>query len=305
MVVLDDKTLRASLPLAEAVEACAEAFRAQAAGDVLEGPATVTHAGAGLRVLTGTALQRAAVATWIGLRPAGAGTAHDTAVLVDAAEGRGQVALHGYDVAVLGAAATAGAAVDLLARADAGLVALFGTGRLAAALLEAVCSVRPVTQVRVVGRDPARTTAFVARVRAQAWIRDATVLAAQDPHLATRGAELVLTATRAEGPVLPADEVAPGACLVAAGTAGAWAGEVPRAVVERSLVVTDNVEAVRQWAGAPPPGWRPASGGGATALADAYRGCPRPAGGTTLVGLVGNPVAALVLCRLAAARASG
>ncbi|MDR7532837.1 MAG: hypothetical protein QN162_05785 [Armatimonadota bacterium] len=302
--MLDGATLPARLPVAEAVSACAAALRALATGAVVEGATTVADLGPGRRVLGGTAAWEGDVVVWTALRPAAraAGRAYDTAVLIDAA-GVGRLVLHGYEVAVLGAAAAAGAAVDLLAPRAAGLVALVGTGGLAAALLEAVCAVRPVTQVRVVGRNAGRAAAFAARTRAQAWVRGATVLPARDAGLATRGAEIILMATASEEPVVPAEEVAAGACLVAAGTGGGWAAEVPPALVERSVVVSDNVHAARRWSDGPSMrGHARWTGTCLVALADASGGCPRPAGAVTLVVLVGAPVTALALCRLAAGR---
>lgn len=73
--------------------------------------------------------------------------------------------LDGTYLTQLRTGAVQGAATDLLARKDASIGALIGTGGQAASQLEAMLAVRNLSEVRVCGLDFERTTAFVDRMR--------------------------------------------------------------------------------------------------------------------------------------------
>jgi ornithine cyclodeaminase len=147
--------------------------------------------------------------------------------------------IEGASLTALRTGAASGLATLLLSRREAQICALFGTGVQAKTQLEAVCTVRGITQVRVVGRDPARTDDFVAWARAQPWIAGATVVAAP-PALAVRGADVIVTATTSPTPVVPAEEVGPGAHLNVIGAYTPKTREVDGRLLGRATVVVDS-----------------------------------------------------------------
>jgi len=172
-----------------------------------------------------------------------------TVLLLDAQTGEPAALIEGASLTALRTGAAGGLAADLLALPDAGIVALFGAGVQGRAQLEAVCAVRPVTQVRVMDRQPAHAEAFVRWAREQPWLQDATVLAVTDPALAVRGAEIVITATTSRDPVFPADEVGPGAHVTAVGAYTPDAREVPGELVARAAIFVDSRAAALAEAG--------------------------------------------------------
>lgn len=161
-------------------------------------------------------------------------------LLFDPVDGRPLAILEGASLTALRTGAASGVATDLLALPDASIVALFGVGVQARTQLEAVCAVRPVTQIRVVGRDPDRVQAFAAWAREQAWIHGGTVLVAPDPEVAVRGADIVVTATTSPTPVFPGRAVGPGAHINAVGAFQPESRELDSDVIGRSAVFVDS-----------------------------------------------------------------
>jgi ornithine cyclodeaminase len=172
-----------------------------------------------------------------------------TVLLLDAQTGEPAALIEGSSLTALRTGAAGGLAADLFALPDAGIVALFGAGVQGRAQLEAVCTVRRVTQVRVVDRQVARAEALVRWAREQPWLGGATVLAVTDPALAVRGAEIIITATTSAEPVFPAAEVGPGAHVTAVGAYTPTTREVPGELVARSAVFVDSRAAALAEAG--------------------------------------------------------
>jgi alanine dehydrogenase len=116
-----------------------------------------------------------------------------------------------YSLHALRTAAPTGVATRWLARADAHRVGVVGTGRQARGQLAAVASVRPVSEVRAYGRDAARLAAFCAELEPLLACPVVPPASAED---AVRDADVVVTATNTDRPVLDADWLAPGALVV-------------------------------------------------------------------------------------------
>jgi ornithine cyclodeaminase/alanine dehydrogenase-like protein (mu-crystallin family) len=98
--------------------------------------------------------------------------------------------------------------------------------------------------VRVVGRSPERLQSFCERLREQGWNVTAT-----DAGTAVRGADIVVTATTAEGPVFDDADVAPGTHINAIGSYRPERAEVPAATVARAVVVVETRETAWHEAG--------------------------------------------------------
>jgi alanine dehydrogenase len=88
--------------------------------------------------------------------------------------------------------ATSGVATKQLAREDSTMVGLIGSGLEAETNLRAVCSVRPITHVKVYSRNPERRAAFAARLSGSTGI---TVVPAATPQEAVAGVDIVVVAT--------------------------------------------------------------------------------------------------------------
>lgn len=122
-----------------------------------------------------------------------------------------------------------------------------GTGWQAETQLEAICLARPLVEVRVFGRDPARRAAFVARMASRVRTRLVPVDSAER---AVRGADVVVTITSANAPVLEGAWLAPGAHVNAGGVNWAHKRELDEAAVRRAArIVVDDLETAKLEAG--------------------------------------------------------
>lgn len=149
---------------------------------------------------------------------------------------------NGYLTAVRTAAAGAVAARHL-ARPDATSVAIFGAGEQARLQLAALKLVRPITRATVWARDPQRAATMAAEMAAQLVI---DVAAAPDPQAACRGADIIVTTTPAERPILRADWIAPGQHITAMGSDADHKNEIDPRIVVRATYVADSVAQTRR-----------------------------------------------------------
>lgn len=155
-------------------------------------------------------------------------------IVVLSPEGRLEALVDAAAVTSRRTAAIAAFATDVLARPDASVLALFGTGALAADHVEAIDVVRPLRSIRVVGRSPQRSRAFVQRLRDRGW--DATL---ETPEAALAGADLVTTVTTATTPVFAHGSIQPGTHINAMGSYRPTRREIPGETVARARVVVE------------------------------------------------------------------
>ena len=130
--------------------------------------------------------------------------------------------------------AASGLATRLMARPDASVAAIIGTGWQARTQLEAVCRVRPIKRARAVGRNPEHTQKFCTEMSALLGI---PVEAAADVASAVRGAHVVTTMTSANEPLLFGSMLDPGTHVNAAGSNRATSAEIDPDVVKRAGIV--------------------------------------------------------------------
>jgi ornithine cyclodeaminase len=133
--------------------------------------------------------------------------------------------------------------VDLIAPAATPRLVVFGTGPQAYGHVHALRAVRPVTSVGVVGRNPAGTAAFVARLRA-----DGVEAEAVRPD-AVGDADLVACCTTARAPIFDGRRLSDAAVVVACGSHEPDAREVDAETVRGCGVVVESVSAATREAG--------------------------------------------------------
>jgi alanine dehydrogenase len=135
-------------------------------------------------------------------------------------------------------AATAGVGTKFLAREDAEVMALIGTGKQAMAQAQAVAAVRPIREVRVFGRDAARLALFVAKAAQTLGVE---VTAHRSLRTAMTGADVVTTITRASEPFVTAELLAEGMHINAVGAIVAGRAELEGPAVGRcDVIVADS-----------------------------------------------------------------
>jgi ornithine cyclodeaminase/alanine dehydrogenase-like protein (mu-crystallin family) len=139
-----------------------------------------------------------------------------------------------------------GLATRLLARADAKVLAILGSGVQAMTHLEAMRCVRPFSEIRVWSRREDSAKAFAKRARARF---NCEVRVAHNAEAAVRDANVVCTTTAAHEPVLRGEWLAPGSHMNAVGSSLASARELDSEAVRRSRLYVDRRESVLAEAG--------------------------------------------------------
>jgi len=143
--------------------------------------------------------------------------------------------------------AASGVATKYLARKEARVAAIIGTGGQARTQLEAVAAVRKLESARAYGRDADKREKFCKEMSERLGI---PVLPAASAGEAARGADIVSTATTASQPVLSGAELTPGVHINAIGANHANKRELDdEAVASADVIVVDSVEQSRQEAG--------------------------------------------------------
>jgi len=139
-------------------------------------------------------------------------------------------------------AATA-VAVKALGLPASATVALVGTGWQAATQALALSHVLEIKELRVYSRNPERRAAFAEEQHEQLGIKTVDAATAE---AAVRGADIVVTCTTSQTPVIEADWVEPHAMIAAIGSNFRHRVELPVELVERAqTVVVDQLGAAQ------------------------------------------------------------
>jgi alanine dehydrogenase len=136
--------------------------------------------------------------------------------------------------------AATGVATKIMARQDARIAAMIGSGFQAQTQLEAVALSRKLESVRVYSRDAERRETFAKEMTAKIGVRVTAVASAEE---AVRGADIVTTMTSSPKPVLMGKWLERGAHVNAAGVNFAEKAEIDAEAVGRAdLITADSVE---------------------------------------------------------------
>ena len=165
-------------------------------------------------------------------------THHATILLFEPGTGEPLVAMDGRLITEVRTAAVSAVATDQLAKPDASVLAIIGSGVQARSHLEALRFVRDFREVRV--WSPRRAAAFA---------REHGVDAAASAQEAVRGADVVVTATTSQTPVLFGEWLSPGTHVNAVGAARPDWRELDDGVLRRAKVYVDSREAAQKESG--------------------------------------------------------
>ncbi|GLS90203.1 ornithine cyclodeaminase [Psychromonas marina] len=157
-----------------------------------------------------------------------------TIFLLDPATGHLDAVIEGSTVNAYRTAAADAVAVSQLAREDARCLTILGTGHQAFYECIAVCLVRDIHTVLVVGRNDDKAQALVNKL-ADAGIH-AQVKAAEQ---ACRAADIIITATTASEPLFSADWVKAGTHISAMGADSKGKQELPTALFDHADLFCD------------------------------------------------------------------
>ena len=252
MLILNETEIRSLVDAAAARTVVADAFRALHRGEAtLPPPVSV-----GFRSPNGLAHIKAGhlhrdtvwtvkVATDFETSDGGSMTHDGVMLVISAVDGALACVLldNGY-LTNLRTGAAGAVAADLLARDDAATAAIVGAGNQARFQLEALLQVRPIASVRVAARNRARAQEFVSEVEERWRLRAQLCETVEE---AVRGADVVVTTTASEAPLLQAAWLENGVHVTAVGSDEPTKQELATDVLARADVVAvdDQSQAAR------------------------------------------------------------
>ena len=151
--------------------------------------------------------------------------------LYDADSGKLLCYLQANRLGQLRTGATTGVAVKHLAKTGAAKIGIIGTGGQAPTQLQAVASVRNVSEVKAFSRNAERRGEFAARMSDSLGV---PVTATDSNEEAVRGCDVVIGIAATMTPVIEGEWLDPGVTIIGAGPTTWRAGEVDEAALTRA-----------------------------------------------------------------------
>jgi ornithine cyclodeaminase len=144
-------------------------------------------------------------------------------------------------VTALRTAAASGLATDLLARGDAQICAIIGSGIQAESHAAAMLSVRKLSTLRIFSRTPSKVTPLVKRLQQRYKYDFPNLVIEASPSIeaAVKDADIICTVTASASPILFDSMVKVGAHINAVGSHGKEKREIDGALMKRSSVWAD------------------------------------------------------------------
>lgn len=141
--------------------------------------------------------------------------------------------------------AAGGVAAKWLARPDAKVAGVFGSGWQAQSQIEALVAVRPIERVKVWSRNAEKLAKFCAKMGERLAIEVVPATSADD---AVKGSDIVVTITTSATPVFSGDAVGPGVHINAAGSNSLLRQEIDEATVRKCdpVVVDSRASALKE-----------------------------------------------------------
>jgi alanine dehydrogenase len=243
---INEAEVRSVLTMAMALDAVEESLRKQARGEVVvqprrrfELPKGFYHYMAAADYAGGFVAEKQY--TYV------AGKIRFLVLLYEMATGDLVAQIEADHMGQLRTGAASGVATQFMARRDARIAAIIGTGGQARTQLEAIARVRNLELARAYGRDVARREKFCSDMAERLKI---PVYAAGSAAQAIEGADIVCTATTASHPVVTGSDITAGMHINAIGVNHAHKQELDEAAVGRAdIIAVDSTEQSRQEAG--------------------------------------------------------
>lgn len=160
-------------------------------------------------------------------------------LLYDAADGSLKAMIDGTNITAIRTAAVSAVATHQLARNDAEILSLLGTGVQARTHLEAMLLVRSIRQVNVWSRNIEKAKRFKEEMEQNLAIQ---INIYEEVEHAVKDADIICTVTASTVPILNEKWVKDGAHINAVGACRATDRELDSELVKKSLFYVDRVE---------------------------------------------------------------
>ena len=254
VLIINQSEVRQLLPMAECIDVMADALKALARGEAILPLRPVLwlpeKVGAFALMPGYLGSIQAMGLKAVSVFPGNHGTEYDSHIgavlLYETVHGQLLAIVDASAITAIRTAAVSGLATRLLAREDAGELALLGSGVQAKAHLAAMLAVRPIRRVRVWSRNGEHSQYFAERASRRHDIRVDPMTTVQD---AVDGADIICTTTAATEPILRGEWIALGAHVNAVGSSVPFARELDTAAVVGSRLYVDRRESTINEAG--------------------------------------------------------
>jgi thiomorpholine-carboxylate dehydrogenase len=163
-----------------------------------------------------------------------------TIQLFDSATGAALAVMDGRLITEMRTAAVSAIATDFLAPAGARVLTILGSGVQAKSHLDALRRVRRFEEIRVWSRTPEHARRFA---------KENDVISIDSPEEAVREADVVVTVTNADEPVLCGRWLSPHAYVNAVGAVGPERRELDKEVMRGACVIVESREAASRESG--------------------------------------------------------
>jgi ornithine cyclodeaminase len=251
--ILSTEDIRQALPMSRAIEAMRSAFGQLSANKADMPLRTRLQTDKGLLLFMPAFLRQSReigfklVSIWSDNWAKGLPAVSSIATAIDPDTGEPKALINGEMLTAIRTGAGGGLATDLLARPDASIVAIFGSGVQARIQLEAACTVRQIKEVRIFGRTTSSVEKFAAEVLS--WPNALRVTIADSRQEAVMGADIIIAATTSEKPVFSGRDLSLGTHVTGVGSYAPHMQEVDEETIRRAKIVVDSLQACLAEAG--------------------------------------------------------
>ena len=256
MLILSADDVRRALPMHEAIEAMKRAYASLSEGTAVvplrtrlpipDSEALSLFMPAFVNSQEERALAIKVVSLFPGNPPRGLAYIQAAVLVFDPDTGRAIALLEGSSLTAIRTGAAGGAAIDLLARKDSKIVAVFGAGAQGRTQLEAACTARHIETAYIVDGNVDKAQAFASEMKNKT-IQDIRV--AKSSKEAVENADILCTATTSTKPVFNDSDLKAGTHISAVGSYTPDMQEVPAETLMRAKIFVDSRSAALEEAG--------------------------------------------------------
>ncbi len=243
-LLIDEHCIKQLITMDDALAAVEEVFREQDRGNVVNVPRVRAPVKGGiLRITAGVLSYRGYYGVKISSTAVFGRDAGRMFCLYREQNGELAAIVQVFAMGAMRTGAASGIATKYMANDIAPVLAVLGSGRQARTQVEAVCKVRAISEVRVYSPNASHREAFCLDMKHH--VRNNCV-PADSAEAAVRGADIIVSATTAEQPVVLGRWLKPGVHINAIGANYEHRRELDRdAVLAATLICADDVEQVR------------------------------------------------------------
>lgn len=243
-IFLDERCVASLVTMDDALAAVEEVFREQGRGGVVNVPRVRAPIKGGvLRITAGVLSYRGLYGVKVSSTAVFGRNAGRMFCLYREETGELCAVVQVFGMGALRTGAASGVATKFMANADAKALAVLGSGRQAKTQVEAICRVRRIATMRVYSPTAANRETFCREAAAAHGMKAVPV---DSPEAAVRGADVIVSATTSEEPVVRGAWLAPGAHINAIGANYEHRRELDTAAVRAAAcIAVDDPEQAR------------------------------------------------------------